>query len=224
MKPDHLADEHLSPRHLSKAVLIRAMDNELSGAEATAARVHLAVCDECSRACEEWRHLSYEIASMVASVPAALSAADGEQFMQRMEARAAARPAVHTHRQQSPTVVLRRFGWGVAIAATLALGVMLAPHGKEKLVAHEPAAVAMQSGTIEVDGESFIPLSYSNPDLPVNTSRVVQMRVPVSSLTEAGIVFEPISNGSSTADRTVLADVLIGTDGQPLGVHILGLE
>ena len=36
MKPDHLADEHLSPRHLSKAVLIRAMDNELSGAEATA--------------------------------------------------------------------------------------------------------------------------------------------------------------------------------------------
>ena len=50
------------------------------------------------------------------------------------------------------------------------------------------------------------------------------MQVPVSSLTAAGIVFEPVSIGASSADRTVLADLLIGTDGQPLGVHILGVE
>ena len=64
-------------------------------------------------------------------------------------------------------------------------------------------------------------LPYSNPDLSVNASHVVQMQVPVSSLTDAGLSFEPGSAEQAEFDHSVLADVLVGADGQPLGVHVI---
>src|SRR5579884_1466361 len=81
-----------------------------------------------------------------------------------------------------------------------------------------------QSNAFEVAGELFSPLPYSNPDLPIGAPHIVRMQVPVSSLSDAGIVFEPVSNQTLTADSSVLADVLLGMDGQPLGVHVLGVE
>jgi hypothetical protein len=75
-----------------------------------------------------------------------------------------------------------------------------------------------------VDGESFIPLPYSNPDLPIAAHRIVQMQVPVSSLADAGVHFEAISSEVSSGDESVLADVLLGIDGQPLGIHVLGAQ
>ncbi len=48
------------------------------------------------------------------------------------------------------------------------------------------------------------------------------MEVPISSLASAGIVLEPGVNGST--DRTVAANVLLGIDGQPLGLHVLSTE
>ena len=87
---------------------------------------------------------------------------------------------------------------------------------------NEPTRVT--TAALEIEGESFIALPYSNPDLPISSSRIVQMQVPVSSLAEAGVVFGPISNTAAAADRSVLADVLLGLDGQPLGVHVLEIE
>jgi hypothetical protein len=81
-----------------------------------------------------------------------------------------------------------------------------------------------QSNGFEVAGELFSPLPYSNPDLPIGAPHIVRMQVPVSSLSDAGIAFEPVSNQALTADSSVLADVLLGMDGQPLGVHVLGVE
>ena len=77
---------------------------------------------------------------------------------------------------------------------------------------------------LEIEGETFVPLPYSNPDLPVPSHRIVQMQVPVSSLADAGVQFEGISNVASGADQSVLADILLGIDGQPLGVHVLGTQ
>jgi hypothetical protein len=85
-------------------------------------------------------------------------------------------------------------------------------------------AAATASNAIEVDGETFVALPYSNPDLPSSAPRIVQMQVPASSLADVGIALEPIANGVFNQDRTVLADVLLGADGQPLGVHVVSWE
>jgi len=50
------------------------------------------------------------------------------------------------------------------------------------------------------------------------------MQVPVSSLADIGISSEPVVNEAFNQDRTVLADVLLGADGQPLGVHVVSWE
>jgi hypothetical protein len=73
--------------------------------------------------------------------------------------------------------------------------------------------------TFELDGETFVALPDSNPGLPVNSARIVQMEVPVSSLADAGILVEAIAGDAG--DRSVLADVLLGADGEPRGVHVL---
>jgi hypothetical protein len=48
--------------------------------------------------------------------------------------------------------------------------------------------------------------------------------VPVSSLADIGIALEPVANQVLNQDRSVLADVLLGADGQPLGVHVVSWE
>jgi hypothetical protein len=60
--------------------------------------------------------------------------------------------------------------------------------------------------------------------LPLNAPHIMQMRIPVSSLAAAGVSFEPSSSEVSPGDDSVLADVLLGIDGQPLGVHLTGVE
>jgi hypothetical protein len=125
---------------------------------------------------------------------------------------------------------MRRFGWGMAIAATLAVGIILAPRQKvyspegARQTASTPETSAAVSSAIEVDGETFIALPYSNPDLPVSAPRIVQMQVPVSSLTDIGIALDPVTNDALNQDRSVLADVLLGADGQPMGVHVVSWE
>ena len=117
---------------------------------------------------------------------------------------------------------MRRFGWAMAVAASLALSLLLAPRmhstGEETRTLTPTSAIA----SLDVNGEHFIALPYSNPDLPVSSVRVVEMQVPVSSLASAGIVLQPAANGS--IDRTVPANVLLGIDGQPLGLHLLSTE
>ncbi len=217
MNPDHRAG-----MHLDRNVLVRAADGELPEAEMLRVQEHLATCEECSRMFEQLGWLSAELERLVHAVPVDGSFTDRQQLMRRMDARQGRRARVESA-DQNAGLVLRRFGWSMAIAATLALGVMIASHAKRKPIA-EKTPVSLQASALDIDGETFIPLPYSNPDLPVNTSRVVQMQLPVSSLADAGIVFEPVAASYRTADRTVLADVLIGADGQPLGVHILGVD
>jgi len=111
----------------------------------------------------------------------------------------------------------------LGLAASLAFATLLfLPGLRHKQGMNEPTRVT--TAALEIEGESFIALPYSNPDLPISSSRIVQMQVPVSSLAEAGVVFGPISNTAAAADRSVLADVLLGLDGQPLGVHVLEIE
>ncbi len=205
--------------HLTDDLLVRMIDDELSGAESMLAEPHLSGCEECRKRYQELRSVSVRVESVVTAFVPDNSSEGRESLFQALEERE--RRVVLLR----PRKVLRRFGWGMAIAATLAAGALLGPQWTHRARAGGVMAQDAQSGAaLEVDGERFIALPYSNPDLPLSASHIVQMQVAVSSLTDAGILFEPVSNQVSAPDRSVLADVLLGMDGQPRGVHVLGVE
>jgi Putative zinc-finger len=203
--------------HLTSGLLVKAMDAELTSGEAASVQEHLATCGECREKYDDFRRMSLAIESGFAGIPAGNISGERENLRQKLEARQTA-----LHLAQTPERVMRRFGWGMAIAAGLALAIVVMPkHNSTSSKREIEEAAATLASAIEVGGETFVPLPYSNPDLPVNESRIVEMRVPVSALSELGIVLEPVSSRESGSDRSVLADVLMGTDGQPLGVHVL---
>lgn len=217
LSPDHVSPDHGSPDHVSNDLLVRSIDDELSSSEIALLESHLVHCHDCRRRRQDLRSLSVYIEKAVAaSVP--VNSNDARESLARcLDTR---RPGLASLR---PRKTVQRFGWAMGLAATLTVGMLIAPHFRQ----HRSTDVAAQSqsaSALEVDGETFVRLPYSNPDLPLNSPHVVQMQVPVSSLADAGIVFEPISTEMSAPDRSVLADVLIGIDGQPLGVHVLSVE
>ncbi len=206
--PDHHA------AHPDDALLIGALDDELYPTEAASVSSHLAVCAECSQRYQSLRQLSAAVESAVA-VPRAPLLAERDALERCLESRERARSAV------AQPHVLRRLSYALAIAAAVAFAVMFVPQWKRSSTANH-ATASLQPNSFQLDGETFVALPYSNPDLPLNSSHIVRMEVPVSSLADAGVVFEPISNEASAQDRSVLADVLLGIDGQPLGVHVVG--
>jgi anti-sigma factor RsiW len=206
--------------HLANGLLVRAIDDELPEAEADLVAAHLSRCGECKQKYQQLALLSSRIETLVRGIAVAASHSERESLKKRLE-----------QRQQSvvPTnggeKVLRRFGWGMAIAATLAIGITFAPRAKRVPSGDQPAPRQSRSNdTFEVDGETFALLPYSNADLPVSAPHIVQMHIPVSSLAAAGLTLRPISSEVSTGEDSVLADVLLGIDGQPLGVHVAGVE
>jgi hypothetical protein len=171
------------------------------------------------------QEFSLQIDQSIHSLPIPNMDAVRRDIQKQIESQKAAAPVV-----QHPGRVMRRFGWGMGIAATLAFGVLMAPRHETTApaIGNVPqAAGAVQTGNIEVDGEAFQPVPYANADLSTAAPHIVQMEVPVASLSEIGIVYEPITNRVSDGpetERSVLADVLMGADGQPRGVHIVGYE
>jgi anti-sigma factor RsiW len=202
-------------------LLVRAVDKELSPAEEQLVETHLGKCAQCRREFAEVAHFSRKIAEAVNDIAVVEDSGDRERLAAQINRHELLKPV----RQIAPAQVMRRFGWGMAIAATLALGIIFAPKQSNStsgnVSVRQQASVA---SAIEVDGETFVALPYSNPDLPASAPRIVQMQVPVSSLADIGIAMTPVSNVVLNQDRSVLADVLLGADGQPLGVHVVSWE
>jgi hypothetical protein len=203
--------------HVSDSLLIRAIDDELNEVEACAVDSHLAICEECARRRQRLRHVSAKVEWAISEVRVSVS----EQQRDRLERSLETRELAASAKRASPG--LRRLSWAMAIAAALAFALMFVPQWKRS-PKPSPELAAVEPSAFEVDGESFVALPYSNPELPLNTSHIVQMQVPVSALADAGIVFEPISNEIASADRSVRADVLLGIDGRPVGIHVLSNE
>lgn len=203
--------------HPADTLLIKALDDELLPAEALDINAHLSACQACRSRHQSLRHLSASIESAVAS-PALEFSLERRARLERQLAAGELGTPVPTRSH-----LLRRLSWVTAVAAALAFVLMFIPQWKRSPQTSGPVA-AVQPSSFEVDGERFVALPYSNPDLPLNASHIVQMQVPVSSLADAGIVFEPISNELLASDRAVLADVLLGIDGRPLGIHVLNAE
>jgi len=205
--------------HISWDLLVRAVDKEVSHEEEQCVTAHLAECPECRQRHEEIGDISFRIGSVVNASTIAVNSHDREEFAARIRKQDLVRPI-----RQAPEKVMRRFGWGMAIAATLAVGIIVAPKQKTNSLASPAPSSVLASSAIDVDGETFIALPYSNPDLPASVPRIVQMQVPVSSLADIGIALEPVASQVLNQDRSVLADVLLGADGQPLGVHVVSWE
>ena len=218
VSPDHVSPDRVSPDHVGNDLLVRSIDDELSPSEVALLESHLAHCHDCRRRRQELRSLSVLIEKAVA-VSAPVASNDGRESLAR---------CLDTRRRSlaslRPRKTVQRFGWAMGLAATLTLGILIAPHFRQHRSTDIAAGQSQSASALEVDGETFVRLPYSNPDLPLSSPRVVQMQVPVSSLADAGIVFEPVSTEMSAPDRSVLADVLLGIDGQPLGVHVLSVE
>lgn len=200
--------------HLRDALLVASIDDELSPAEAASVASHLSACHDCWQRYQALRQLSANLESAIAAVSVNLEDASRDRLAHLLESREV------TLAKASQSHVLRRLSYALAIAAALAFALMFAPQWKRSATVNR-AGSALPPSSFQLDGETFVALPYSNPDLPLNSSHIVRMQVPVSSLADAGVVFEPISNEISAQDRSVLADVLLGIDGQPLGVHVL---
>ena len=108
--------------HLTGAVLVRAVDNELTADEAVAVKSHLASCDDCRRAVSDLERLSASITSLVDAAPVIGLPGRRDSLVHAMSLAEKRRMARH-----APERVIRRFGFGMAIAATLALGIIFAP-------------------------------------------------------------------------------------------------
>ena len=207
-------------QHLDDSLLIKIIDGELPCDYSAAARSHLVSCAACTQRYNDLSALSLGVEDFLASVVPGGCQNARQQLSNRLFARTT--PAVSTPGKNGRA--FRNLGWTAAVAATLIAGIALAPHLRQLQKSKVSAPLQSQALTYEVDGESFVALPYSNPDLPFNGSRIVEMQVPVSSLASVGMMFEPVASSVAAIDRTVLADVLLGVDGQPLGVHLLSAE
>jgi len=202
--------------HVSNDVLVKLLDDELAPPEAKAAESHLAACSACRERQAELRRVSASFDGFLESLQLEYSAAERHALADKLEA--CEQSMVPARRASS----FRRMGWSLALAASLGVGIYLYPFSKAPHSTEGAGTLLAQaSNAFEIDGETFVALPYSNPELPVNASHIVQMQVPVSSLADAGILLEPIGSRVDAPDGAVLADVLLGLDGQPLGVHVV---
>ena len=201
-------------QHLSDDVLVRLFDDELPHEEASCAQSHIDGCAECRRRYADLHGASNHFEAFAHTIAAPFAGSERDALVLLLNTQ---------EPPQRPDHGVRRMIWAMAIAASLVVGILIAPR-----LWYRHAHIAntdidrSSAALLEVDGETFVPLPYSNPDLPVSEHRIVQMQIPVSSLIDAGVHFEAISNEASGSDQSVLADVLLGIDGQPLGVHVLG--
>ncbi len=200
--------------HLDNGLLIRFLDGELSDSEFFKVRSHLISCMACRSRRDSFARLSQQVESFVRMTPIG----DGQEGRFELAKSLAALRGPELKRKSS-SVTPPHFGWGMGLVAAVLIGLLFAPRLYRS--GHDAAQSDSQlrTNSISVNGESFLVLPYSNPDLPMTAPRIVEMQVPVSALAAQGIIFDPLATGSS--DRTVLANVLLGLDGQPLGVHVL---
>jgi len=203
-----------SSEHLENGLLILFLDDEASHSQCEIVTTHLAVCEACRRKRDEFLQLSRRIERSVAAIGANSAAGERESL-----AAAMAVPKTVPAKQHAG---LRRLGWGLAMAASVAGVLWLGPHVSHLTTDTPGTAARAQLASFDINGENFIALPYSNPELPLNAPRIVEMQVPVASLESAGIVFTPA--GSQADDRMVVANVVLGIDGQPLGLHVLSAE
>jgi anti-sigma factor RsiW len=204
--------------HPSNSLLVRYIDGELTNEELFEVRAHLACCAECAERQGAFVSVSEKIDASLRALDCDATPANRAALIAKLEAGV---PVC------GPRRAWRALRWGMAIAAMLLAALLLEPVTKtiwhrNVLSASGESSALSAASAFNVNGENFIALPYSNPDLPLNASRIVEMQIPASALAEAGVPLAPA--WSANRDSMVAANVLLGIDGQPLGIDVLGAE
>ena len=200
--------------HLSRETLVRAFDGELSTAERLEMSVHLSQCEQCLDAFDQVSDLSNDIARLVDGI----FVASPRQARERLAEKLITTAAPHRRNRRSKVIA-----WAAAVAAIVALAVGLGIYSVTKAArSHVPVlkANADKSGMERAAGPadmSFIRLPYSNPALALESEQIVRVNMRLSDLASAGVV-RMTTQGT---DAWVEADVLLGMDGEPYGIHVL---
>ena len=205
--------------HLGMAELLRALDGELAPAEVDAVEHHLDTCGACRAKLREVGAACAAIDETLlrAAPPAAADARARSRLAQDLQAR---ENGGATNGSFSVWPLHSRLWSSGIAAAALAGGLALVLASSHVTIA--PSTPGLSNSMLQVNGETFVALPYSNRDLAEGAApRIVEMQLPASQLVNAGVVFEAVSSAASDPDQTVRADVLLGADGEPLGVHVL---
>lgn len=220
--------------HLTNEEMVRFVDGEIDAVAQARVETHLANCAECLKRYEEFAELSEVLNHAIETIPVAIPPA----ARQRLEA---------AMKQRAGLPALRPIPWWqwAAVAASLLITLLLLrfPHSPqpEHRVGAKPASPATTApapaiaksdhvkhlGAMPVKRHSaehqssvdnaFIRLPYSDPSLPINTADIVRVEIPLSALSNTGII--RIQPGAG--DALVKADVLLGLDGQPSAIRLV---
>jgi anti-sigma factor RsiW len=109
------------PQHLTNDVLVGLLDDELSRADALAAEEHLNVCAKCRQRYHDIEDVSRSVEQFASGISAQYSDSERDELLLLLNTEQHA-PA------RRPQKVLQRFAWAMALAASLAMGVLIAPH------------------------------------------------------------------------------------------------
>jgi hypothetical protein len=188
--------------HLSEASLILLLDGELAEDERALAESHVSGCAGCHARMARFRRVS---AGIVALHHAPRPARRPARWWWLAPAAAAAlalvwqwRPVAPPPAMEMPRVVLRT---------------PPAP------LPGEPAALVRAVNKVAprpAPPRPFIDLPFSDQSLPLDAAPIVRMSIPVESLRLASIRV----NGHFQGER-VLADVVLGLDGQPRAIRFV---
>src|SRR3954451_10151855 len=100
--------------HLTNELLVRAIDDELPESETVLVTAHLSHCQACKQKHQELTLVSSRLETLLRSLAIDASYSERDSFKRRLEPHQQTAIAAHGAEK-----VMRRFGWGMAIAATL---------------------------------------------------------------------------------------------------------
>jgi Putative zinc-finger len=210
--------------HLSEDLIARVVDDELTPTERLFAEGHLAVCANCRQKRSEWAEIAERVQDLVLDHEPIVPANGRQRLVNALYQPKSQHPA--TARQESPA--WWRWGAVAAVAASLAFLISLPPVRTQLTALWSPSGHAAETAASQIENQSgsgdaertFIPLPYSGVELAEGEEEIVRVQMPVSALTNAGI----IPAGAYAENSWVDADLLLGLDGQPQGIRLVNTD
>jgi hypothetical protein len=185
------------------------------------AHPHLIECAECSARMEEERELAAGLRAVAASMSRTGAPA-------RVEGRLISAFRAHNRLPRTAPVrpiVIPSLAWAAALAAMIAVALLIVRERAPEARHVSPAvAVAQVAETLAVSSEAisndgFVPLPGAEELPAADDLDMVSIEVPRSAMMQVGIEVSP-----ERAAETVLADVMVGSDGMARAVRFREAE
>jgi hypothetical protein len=174
------------------------------GEPGNALKVHLRTCERCLDRWEAERELTANMRFIRMESGSRRSSADARlALLREFDARHAEKTRPY-------------WSWGLALAATLLLGVLLGPEAMIRLHPVQTATSPVQSDEVlaDPDSDGFIAVPYAPPLATGELVRIVHTELNPAALASLGLSVDP------SWTTQLPADVLEGEDGMPRAVRV----